>query len=231
MIGSCRRSTEAEITKLVRLVRRQWAGFLALFLVLAGGGAYAAFDPVGRDGDIDACFERKSGDLDIRRGKRCGKRERPIAWSQTGPPGKAGPRGAPGPAGPAGRSALSPLRSGETINGVVGVEQAAAAGEQIRVLETLPIAAPQPLTNDMVVVDGPYEGSAVCRGSFASPTAPPGRVCIYEVQAAIGENTEDEEGIAAAFNDGAVPSGFGLRIYATATGDVKFFASWAYTAP
>ena len=51
-------------------IRRQWMGALALFLVVAGGGAYAAFDPVGPDGDIDACYAKKSGDLDVRKGKK-----------------------------------------------------------------------------------------------------------------------------------------------------------------
>ncbi len=215
-------------------VRGQWAGLLALFLVLAGGGAYAAFNPIGEDGDVDACFERRSGDLDLLKGKRCGKGERPIAWSQTGPAGPAGAAGAQGEtgqAGPAGRSALEPLRSGETVRGVIGLSEPTGAGEEFRVLETLPVPAPVPLTDANVIVDGPYEGAAVCEGSFTSPSAPPGRLCIYEVNAAVGMNAEDEEGTAAAFNAGAVPWGFGLRVYATAAGDIEFYASWAYTAP
>ncbi|MGI8460358.1 MAG: hypothetical protein ACR2OC_01805 [Solirubrobacterales bacterium] len=86
-------------------LRNQWMGALALFLVIAGGGAYAAFDPVGSDGDIDACFEKKSGDLDIQKGKKCGKGEKQLAWSQVGPQGEAGQpgqQGAPGEAGVAG---------------------------------------------------------------------------------------------------------------------------------
>jgi hypothetical protein len=89
-------------------LRSQWAGFLALFLVIAGGGAYAAFDPVGSDGDVDACFERKSGDLDLLKGRRCGRGEKPVSWSAEGPrgpqgvpgePGQQGERGAQGPQG------------------------------------------------------------------------------------------------------------------------------------
>ena len=75
------------VTRRIRsLLRSQWIGALALFLVIAGGGAYAAFDPVGGDGDIDACFEKKSGDLDLRKGKKCGKGEKPVTWSQAGLP-------------------------------------------------------------------------------------------------------------------------------------------------
>jgi hypothetical protein len=77
-------------------VRNQWMGALALFLVLAGGGAYAAFNPVGEDGDIDACFEKRSGDLDLLKGRKCGKGERPVSWSEVGPQGPQGEAGAQG---------------------------------------------------------------------------------------------------------------------------------------
>jgi hypothetical protein len=77
----------------------QWMGALSLFLVVAGGGAYAAFDPVGTDGDVDACFEKKSGDLELKKGKKCGKGEKSLAWSQVGPQGEPGPQGLQGPQG------------------------------------------------------------------------------------------------------------------------------------
>lgn len=80
-------------------LRKHWIGALALFLVLAGGGAYAAFDPVGKDGDIDACFQKRSGDLDLLKGKKCGKGERPVSWSEVGPQGPPGETGQQGPQG------------------------------------------------------------------------------------------------------------------------------------
>lgn len=82
------------------LVGTRWAGLLTLVLVLSGAGAYAAFDPVGNDGDVDACFERRSGDLDLLKGRTCGKSEKPVAWSQAGPRGPEGPEGPQGPIGP-----------------------------------------------------------------------------------------------------------------------------------
>jgi hypothetical protein len=65
-------------------------GALALFLVLAGGSAYAAFDPVGSDGDIDACYATKGGALSLRMGRTCGTGKKSVTWSQTGPRGPAG---------------------------------------------------------------------------------------------------------------------------------------------
>jgi hypothetical protein len=67
-----------------------------------GGGAYAAFDPIGSDGDVDACFERKSGDLDLLKGKKCGKGEKRVTWSEAGPEGPEGPPGPPGADGQTG---------------------------------------------------------------------------------------------------------------------------------
>jgi hypothetical protein len=93
-------------------LRSQWAGFLALFLVLAGGGAYAAFDPIGADGDIDACYAKRTGDLDLLKGRHCSRNEKAIAWSAVGPRGETGavgPQGPKGDAGVAGSPAASML--------------------------------------------------------------------------------------------------------------------------
>jgi hypothetical protein len=110
-------------------LKRQWAGYLALFLVLAGGGTYAAFDPIGGDGDIDACFHKRSGDLDLLKGKRCGKHERRVSWGQAGEQGPPGGQGETGPAGvdaTAGppvavavtNSATQPIRGGGSLTAV-----------------------------------------------------------------------------------------------------------------
>jgi hypothetical protein len=151
-----------------------------------------------------------------------------------GPKGETGPAGDAGPTGPAGRSALAPLRSGEVLRGSVGGQVTLAAGDESYVVETLPIPAAEELTDGKVIVDGPYEDVGdLCKGSFAAPTAPAGRLCIYGSQgAAVGTNSEDEEGTGAGgINGPATPYGFALRFYATATGRVSVFATWAYTAP
>ena len=82
--------------------------------MIAGGGAFAAFDPIGSDGDVDACFERRSGDLDLLKGKRCGRGEKPVSWSQVGPRGPEGPPGAPGEQG------IQGLAGAGAINAMMG---------------------------------------------------------------------------------------------------------------
>jgi hypothetical protein len=55
------------------------------------------------DGTINGCYAKKGGKLRVvKAGKPCKKRERSLAWSQTGPAGAAGPAGPAGPRGPAG---------------------------------------------------------------------------------------------------------------------------------
>jgi hypothetical protein len=66
-----------------------------------GAGAFATAAVVGPDGEINACYEKKSGDLDVLKGKKCGKGEKTITWAQEGPPGPQGPQGeAGGPGSP-----------------------------------------------------------------------------------------------------------------------------------
>lgn len=78
-------------------LRQHHIGLIAIFLIL-GGTAFAATQP-GADGDIDACFEKKSGDLDILKGKKCGKGEKAVAWAADATAGTPGVQGAQGPAG------------------------------------------------------------------------------------------------------------------------------------
>jgi hypothetical protein len=84
-----------------RLSYANVAATMALFLAL-GGGAYAALQPVGPSGEINACFSRRSGDLSLRKGARCGKGQRAVSWSQSGPQGPQGPQGDRGLQGAAG---------------------------------------------------------------------------------------------------------------------------------
>lgn len=98
---------------------------------------------------------------------------------------------------------------------------------------SLPIAAPEPLTDANVIVDGPYEDAVTRTGSYGDPTAPPGRLCIYgSLGPAVGLNTDEQEGTSAGHINGPPsPYGFAVRYYAKLAGETSVFATWAYTAP
>jgi len=89
--------------RILSSVRNQWMGALALFLVLTGGAAFAGLDPVGPDGDIDACYDKRGanrGEVRLLLKGRCNNgTEKRIEWSQQGPQGPQGPPGPPGPSG------------------------------------------------------------------------------------------------------------------------------------
>jgi hypothetical protein len=67
-----------------------------------GAGAFATAAVVGPDGEINACYSKKSGKLEVQKGKKCSNKEKALSWAQEGPPGPQGPQGAQGPEGPAG---------------------------------------------------------------------------------------------------------------------------------
>jgi Collagen triple helix repeat (20 copies) len=153
-----------------------------------------------------------------------------------GPPGQPGPgglrgvEGAPGAKGEPGLSALDPVPSGRTIQGVVGLDVQADAGTaDWGVLMTMPMRAPAVLADaDVHIANAPLSGEtpaeqAVCTGTAAAPTAPPGHLCIY-----VGESLN-----AAGLVGEGVGSdrGFKLKFQSAAAGDSFVDAVWAYTAP
>jgi hypothetical protein len=76
------------------------AASVALFAAL-GGGAYAAVSGIpGPGGVIHGCYQKHRGNLRlVPAGRRCGRSELPIAFSETGPQGSTGPRGRRGSTG------------------------------------------------------------------------------------------------------------------------------------
>src|SRR5436190_15700602 len=76
---------------------------VAVVLAL-GGGAYVALGKIpDSSGVIHACYKKKKGSLRVVNRPKCKKRERRLAWNQTGPrgaKGRKGDKGAPGPAAP-----------------------------------------------------------------------------------------------------------------------------------
>jgi hypothetical protein len=76
---------------------------VVLLVLLSSAVALAAIPSA--DGTIHGCREAKTGVLrviDAEAGQTCTTKERPLTWSQTGPPGPPGPAGPVGPAGPQG---------------------------------------------------------------------------------------------------------------------------------
>ncbi len=81
-------------------VRVTYANVMAtVAVVLAlGGGAYVALGKIpDSNGVIHACYKKKKGSLRVVNRPKCKKKERKLAWNQTGPQGKQGRRGFPGP--------------------------------------------------------------------------------------------------------------------------------------
>ncbi len=138
-----------------------------------------------------------------------------------GSAGPQGPSGGQGPAGDPGRSALTPLRSGETVRGVTGFS--GVGGNFASAYESLPVPAPTPLDNAHVNVDGPDDAGDVCKGSSAAPTAPAGYVCVYPSFTA--------STIAGLAGYGETAYGFSIFAYVNGSSGGGVSATWAYTAP
>lgn len=153
------------------------------------------------------------------------------AQGPTGPQGATGPQGVTGPTGPGGadgRSALSTLQTGETVRGITGARDNTGATKETLVdAISLPIPAPVALDDAHVDVNGGDEVGGRCTGTATNPTAPPGVVCIYGVDAL---SLSNQRGLAA-----ATASRFGFRYAADIGGagdqGARFDGTWAYTAP
>ena len=138
----------------------------------------------------------------------------------------SGPRGLQGEAG---RSALEPLRSGETIRGVIGGVFKVDSEGTFTVFEAFPIPAPVAVAGDSVDVNGDDETGGRCTGTASAPTAPPGVVCMYAASTPIDARTITGQG--APTPVAGSPYGFALDVYADNAGPITVRFAWAYTAP
>lgn len=210
--------------------RRHHVGLLALFVAL-GGTSLAATQIPGPGGVIHACYQKRSGALNVVAAtKRCRRGERALAFNQTGPQGAqgiqgpAGQPGAPGKDGAPGNAAAYPsvLPSGRTEVGVFAArDKADGAGETIAAT----ISFPLPLATAPTVSFAP---SVSCPGTVAEPTAAPGKLCFYAGQQVNATDfaTDDQGNVGSATRQGA-----SLQVYANTAGDVIDQGSWAVTAP
>jgi hypothetical protein len=222
-------------------------GLIALFVALGGTGYAAVVLPAHSVGTKqlkrDAVTSSKVKNFSLlRRDFKRGQLPR-------GPQGRAGPRGATGPpgpqgaTGPAGPSALGTVPSGQTIRGAIGGDFHAFdnTASDFGVDVTFPIPAPVGVSDDDVFVNvdswqdaggqtAPTTGdtNAGCTGTPSTPTAPPGKVCIYVTGA---DHAFNLAGYSVLFGTGASRYGFKLKWDASQTGDTFVDATWAYTAP
>jgi hypothetical protein len=222
----------------------------AMFIAL-GGGAYAALTGIpDPQGVFHACVDTTTGALRIVktssscRGARTVRRghkrvhlaaELPVAWNQAGQKGAKGDPGQPGQSGPtgaAGRSALTPLRSGETETGLWGMGfQPAAINDVWRPYAAFPIPLPADLDSNHVI----YVPGASATNCPGVGQAVPGYLCIYQqrlqgsVNQPVSGNIENPDNPIGAVGAGA----YGFAIYLVANGTTKVDISGLYsvTAP
>lgn len=153
----------------------------------------------------------------------------PGAAGPAGPPGEAGAPGVPGPPGP---GALDELPSGATLKGIFyGSGVAGAGGADAVVTTSFPVPVPAGLTAD--AVNFRSDGLAVttdddpaCTGSYAEPTAPPGKVCLY-----FGGGSSLSQLNGQVLDGSLSRYGFFLKALAAANSNWSVFGSWAHTAP
>jgi hypothetical protein len=165
---------------------------------------------------------RRSGAVTVR--DACRKKETPLEQlgvSVQGPVGPQGPAGAPGAPGVSVFAATIP--SGTTVTGVWAVP-----GGDGNAGVSFPVPAPSaPGDSDVnFAADASavtQDDDAACTGTFASPTAPAGRVCLYPD--AIGP------GVSFLAGYGLETRGFYVYALRSSTSNTAARGSWAYTAP
>jgi hypothetical protein len=173
-----------------------------------------------------------------------------------GATGEAGATGATGPTGPEGAPNPnadtlegfdsddfvrygSVIPSGVTVRGVFGVfAQDHDSGESFtstaRTFVSLPAEAPVQLADDKVNFRPSmgFDIDAACTGSSSAPTAPPGKVCLYEATTIGSILAADGRGSSSL----AGGSKYGFEVVVTqaavlGTNGPFVSGSWAYTAP
>lgn len=183
-------------------------GYLALFVALAGGTAYAAKHYL-----ITSTKQIKPG----------------VRKALHGATGPTGPAGATGPGGPL----LTVLPSGKTETGAFDAEGTATT---VGDLASASISFPVPLASAPTPTLVSSGTSASCPGSVAAPAAAPGQLCVYvggELNVAIVGGVFDANTDDPITGDAASASayGAGLFVNSAAAGNFYLMGTWAVTAP
>ena len=142
-------------------VRANVVGYVALCLAVVGTSV-AAINPIGPDGDVDVCFNKRSGVLEVKIKPRCGPGEKGFAFAAVGPrgttgpagaAGSQGPRGATGPAGPTGGAGTPGTPGATGATGATG--DTGATGPQGPQGESAPVPPPPSYTGTFrLSIDG-----------------------------------------------------------------------------
>lgn len=150
-----------------------------------------------------------------------------------GPPGPPGLQGSPGGAGatgatgPRGYSAWDPIPSGVTVKrwGWYDTQLPTNGGDVSWTID-LPGEAPSVLIPANFAADAnnaTLDDDPTCTGSYANPTAPPGKFCAYVFSLA---------NLNVAVNSGQYSKSSVYMVGGTPNaGDAYIYYSWAYTAP
>jgi hypothetical protein len=104
--------------------RLSYANVMAtIAVVLAVGGGSFAIAQSGSQGTIKGCSHKKSGVLRVlKKGKKCRRSERAIAWNIEGRAGDDGAPGAPGRSGPTGPEGVGGTNGGDGPTGPKGAD-------------------------------------------------------------------------------------------------------------
>jgi hypothetical protein len=103
------------------------ASTLALVGFVAAG-AFATAAVISNDGTINGCYDKKNGDLEVRKGKKCGKGEKKISWNEKGEKGAKGNEGERGPQGVQGVAGPQGATGPAGANGTNGAPGSDATG-------------------------------------------------------------------------------------------------------
>lgn len=140
---------------------------------------------------------------------------------------------------------LAGIPSGNTVYGVIGGDfDVDNASSTLGVTSSLPAVVDPSLTSADIIVDTTTElatacsgdastclsaaevaAASTCTGSTTSPSAPAGKLCIYPYTLTNASSITGSSPAAGA------NVGFTVDWTAASTGDTKFGAVWAYTAP
>ncbi len=149
------------------------------------------------------------------------------AKGEAGEQGLKGEKGDNGEKGEKGEAAAvtTPLKSGETMTGFVGVEQHTPLKEYVGTYASFPTQPPNPIpSTDSHIVE---TATGECPGIGE---AEPGDLCVYKTF-----SLNVVSGSPMLFNEfgatGATQHGFALQLNAEEEGLVIYLAVWAYTAP